>query len=265
MSVILISYTGNKAAGGVPRWLNDFSSGINNVVSYSWFNVDEQWETFKWSKNHFNEWDRARDLNEYLLSKNLIRDEDIVIVDGFWGLGLEVHKNVVSVAHGIWSHLIKEEADAGVEGDFPLHHEQQVKFRREHLERDKKIVAVSEFIAHQMNVQWGFNSTVINNAIDINKFKPVVSKQPFNRFLIIHGVNDKTNNNKGWDHISYCAERLQKQCLFLSLDEAHSYVNSMGFKYSKYEVLSLANMVLIPSAYEGNSYNKKRSSILSRD
>jgi len=247
-NIVLISFTGENASGGVPRWIRDFKNGFPEAKSYSWKDTVSRFSTD-------SEWDKAEQLNKFLIETGKIKSDDVVIVDGFWGLGLEDYKNVISVCHGIWSHLIKEEADAGKEPDFPLHHEQQVKYRKEHLARGGRLVAVSQFIQHQMNIQWGFNSTVINNAINLEEFKPTNKQHPFRKALIIHGINDKGNENKGWKHIEYCFEHLKDLAIFMSLDEAHTSLKAIyGSSLEKYEALAMADAVLIPSAYEGNSY-----------
>lgn len=248
-NIVLITFTGENAAGGVPRWVRDFKIGFPNTKSYSWNDFVDEFG----SKNG-PEWEKARLLNWWLKETKKVTKDDIIIVDGFWGLGLEEFPNVVSVCHGIWSHLIKEEADAGIKPDFPHHHEAQVKYRREHLERGGRLVSVSHFIRYQMEIQWGFKSHVINNAIDLNKYKPTNKIHPFDEYLAIHGINDKGNKNKGWDHIEYCMKNWEEDCKFLSLDEAHAYLKIFHPNLDKYEALAMADFVIIPSAYEGNSY-----------
>jgi len=107
-----------------------------------------------------------------------------------------------------------------------------------------------------MDIQWGFKSTVINNAIDLDKFKPRKNTDSCTgrgmRPLIIHGVNDKHNPVKGWDHIQYLKENIDADVW--SLDEAYAFFKRHDPNVGKYEVLTYADLVVIPSAYEGNSY-----------
>jgi len=240
--IVLISYTSLNAGGGVPRWNRDFIAGFPGTKHYSFDDVARANPGFSINPP---EWDRAHILNQWLIWSKKIKKSDIIIVDGFWGLGLDGY-NVISIAHGIWSHLTKDDVDAGKQPEFPVHNTIQVKYRRDHLARGGKIVAVSDFISEQMLLQWGFTSTVINNAIDLDKFKPsqVFSDQP-RKPLIIHGV---TTANKGFDHID-AVKKAVPQADVLLLDDA-----AEALRCGKYEALAQADLVVQPSAYEGNSY-----------
>lgn len=245
-NLALISFTPINAPGGVPRWNRDFKKCFPEAKHFSWWDCP-----LSKLPDESSEWDKARALNSWLRRAGAIKHDDIVIVDGFWGMGLEDFPNVVSVCHGIWSHLTKEDADAGVKPDFPIHHAVQVGYRKGHLNRGGRLVSVSMFIQHQMDIQWGFESEVINNAIDLDDFKPTF-KPHCDWMSIIHGVNDKKNPVKGWDHIEH-AKRNSDGAEILSLDEAYKKYGSRE-DVTKYDVLSWADFVLIPSAFEGNSY-----------
>jgi glycosyltransferase involved in cell wall biosynthesis len=134
----------------------------------------------------------------------LISKDDIIICDGFWGNGLEDWtKNLVIHRHGIYSHCTKIDIDNGKKPEFPQQHEFQIKFTEKHLKNGGRVTTVSDFIAHEMKEQWGWNNIqVINNGVDLNIWKPrgKIWKRPLQN-LIIHGVNDKNNFNKGWLHI----------------------------------------------------------------
>lgn len=216
------------------------------------------------------EWIKAELLNRFLVSTRRVSRDDIFICDGFWAAGLIGCPNVVSVAHGIWSHLTKDDVDAGKQPDFPEHHTEQVNFRRRHLQDGKPIVAVSDFISSQMRLQWGYDSEVINNAIDLDWFGPHQGPaglkhpagykydRPMNGHWrmgrmnswsdsrwIVHGV---TNANKGFDHIQALKDALPNDEVML-LDEA-----VQKYQLCKEDVLCNADLIVQPSAYEGNSY-----------
>lgn len=242
--IVLISYTALNAGGGVPRWNRDFIAGFPGTKHYSFDDIVKFDPGFRIMNSP--EWEKARALNRWLVWSRKVKKNDIIIVDGFWGLGLEGF-NVISVAHGIWSHLTKEDVDAGLKPEFPIHNAVQVDYRRRHITSGGKIVAVSDFIANQMKLQWGFDSRVINNAVDLEKFCPpkrMLSNWSDSR-LIIHGV---TTANKGFDHINAVKEALPNDDVLL-LDEA-----AEKYKLPKYETLANADLVVQPSAYEGNSY-----------
>lgn len=243
-NIVLISFTSLNAGGGVPRWNRDFVSGFPGTKHFSWDDVPRA------PVGALNEWDAAFTLNMWLHLNKKVSREDIIISDGFWGERLsDLGYNVISVAHGIWSHLTKDDVDAGKQPEFPTHNSIQVKHRRDHLARGGKIVAVSDFISDQMKLQWGFNSHVINNAVDLDKFKGSPQKISHGKFfdgrIVIHGV---TTANKGFDHIEAVKQALPDDKVLL-LDEAAEFL-----KLPKYEALANADLVVQPSAYEGNSY-----------
>ena len=251
----LISFTPLDAGGGVPRWNRDFIAGFPGTRHFSWTHFPVRIQDL----HGLNEWEKAIALNRWLLATNRVSRDDIFICDGFWANGLETCKNVVSVAHGIWGHLTKEDVDAGKQPDFPDNHAAQIEFRRKHLFDKKPIVAVSDFISRQMSLQWGYESTVINNAIDLDKFGPCPINGPpykagqrrgrlnwkLDKRLIVHGV---TNANKGFEHITALKAALPNDDVLL-LDDA---VKAYGL--CKEDVLCNADLIVQPSAYEGNSY-----------
>lgn len=236
--LILTSFTPISAGGGVPRWNRDMKGWCPAARHYSWDDIIQVY-----GDSGAPEWEKAKILNRWLVSTGRIKKDDVVVADGFWAAGLEDHPNVVSVCHGIWSHLTNDDVIAGRQPEFPTHHAVQVDFRRKHLERRGRLVSVSDFITDQMRLQWGFESFVINNAIDLNSFCPRKEYVKRDRPLIIHGV---TTSNKGFDHIDIL-KGLDVDVMLL--DEAQRRLN-----IPKYDALAQADLVVHPSAYEGNSY-----------
>ena len=243
--IVLVSFTRLDANGGVPRWNRDFIAGFPGTRHYSYEDFVNNAGTM--SDNIPTEWSAAAGLNMWLHRAKKVKKDDIIISDGFWGEGLSsLGYNVISVAHGIWSHLTKEDVDVGRQPEFPVHHAVQVKHRHDHLSRGGKIVAVSRFIQEQMGLQWGFESSVINNAVDLDEFTPNVPRMIVTRPLVIHGV---TTSNKGFDHIKKVKEALEDRVEVLLLDDA---ARELGM--GKYQALAHADLVVQPSAFEGNSY-----------
>jgi glycosyltransferase involved in cell wall biosynthesis len=241
MNVILVSYTQIGAGGGVPRFNRDLMYALPKSKHYSWFDMLKE---LRRPDANIHEWDKARALNGWLKATKRIKPDDIIIADGFWGLGLEDHKNVVSVAHGNWSHTTADDVANGVAPEFPLHAAVQLDYRKKMVERGGKIVAVSDFIANQCKLQWGFDFPVINNGIDMKRFVPTTDRKKRDRPIIIHGT---TTANKGSSHIEYLGRNIDATILLL--DEAPAY-----FGLPKYPALSQADLVVHPSAHEGNSY-----------
>jgi hypothetical protein len=250
--IVTISFTPLDAPGGVPKFNRDLHAAFpdRERVHYSWWDFPWHMEV---DDNGIPEWEKARTLNHYLISSRKILPTDVVVGDGFWVDGLDHMRNAVSHSHGIWSHLTKEDVDAGKKPENPFHHVAQVNFRNRWTGSKKHITAVSDFIAYQMRVQWGFVvDYVIENGVDTELYVPTTSRFPRKKSIIVHGVNDRGNVNKGWDHIQVLIDRAHTDAEFnveiLSLDE-------MTERYGgpKEWALSQADIFVHPSGYEGNS------------
>lgn len=241
MNLVLTSFTPATASGGVPRWNRDLIAAFpeGTVKHYSWSDVIK-------TNNDVSlpEWNKANILNQWLIWSKKISKDDIILTDGFWGLGLEDFPNVVSICHGNWSHTTKSDVEKGIPPEFPQHNTVQVEYRKKHLARGGRLVAVSDFIADQCKLQWELEMPVINNGIDLNKFKPADYRVSRKRPVIVHGV---TNSNKGYDHIKLLEKSLDADLVLL--DDAARF-----FGVPKYRALAQADLVVIPSAHEGNSY-----------
>lgn len=254
--LVTVSYTAFDAGGGVPAF---------NRVLHAAFPERERrhfcWDDFPWAGSPdltgLSEWDRARMLNAFLVKTRAVNSDDVVVADGFWAAGLEHLPLVVSHSHGIWSHLTHEDVLAGRQPDMPHHHAAQVTFRRRWTQLGKHITAVSSFIAEQMRLQWGFEvDRVINNGVDTVQYAPMSPVEAgwyeLRRPLVIHGVNDRANLNKGWDHIELLQRELDAEVV--SLDEAHQqFMPRSDRPWTKPKVLAQADLVVHPSGFEGNS------------
>ncbi len=245
--IVTISYTGLDAGGGVPKFNRDIHYAAFPDRSTRHF----CWQDFPWhpeiDARGETEWGRARILNEYLVRSRLISSDDVVIADGFWGAGLEHLPLAISHSHGIWSHLTLADVQAGKAPDMPYHHAAQVAFRQRWKELGKSITAVSDFIADQLRLQWGIVvDRVINNGVDTSAWIPREYEVSRRRPVIIHGVNDPSNANKGWDHITTLQGRVDAD--IMSLDEACQF-----FQSTPRFALAQADLVVHPSGYEGNS------------
>lgn len=250
--LITISYTGLDAGGGVPAFNRALHAAFPDRECRHF-----SWDDFPWrpSFSDSTEWGRARGLNAYLVASKQVTTDDVVVADGFWADGLDHLPLAVSHSHGIWSHLTHADVQAGKQPDMPQHHAVQVDFRRRWTSRRKHITAVSKFIAREMAEQWGFFvDRIINNGVDTELYRPRTGRfDDVARPLIIHGVNDRSNANKGWDHIRLLNDSVRDVSI-MSLDEAHEWFERVsGRSWAKPYVLAQADLVVHPSGYEGNS------------
>lgn len=248
--LVTISFTALDAPGGVPKFNRDLHAAFHDreCVHFSW------WD-FPWyiEMEGQPEWEKARTLNHYLVQSGKLRPTDVVVADGFWADGLQHMKFAVSHSHGIWSHLTHDDVAAGKTPENPYHHAAQVAFRRRWIDIGKHITAVSDFIAEQMRLQWGFKiDRVINNGVDTGLFVPTTKRFPRKKPIILHGVNDRGNLNKGWDHIQRLLDRAESDpevnAEILSLDEMTHFYGG-----PKEWALSQGDLFVHPSGYEGNS------------
>lgn len=255
MKIILLSYTPIDSSGGVPRWNRDFMSGFLEAVHYSWWDV-AQANNIDPNLQHIPEWDKAKILTQWLVKTGKIKDEDIVIGDNWWVDGLDHRERTISLSHGNWSHTTFEDVQKGIPPEFPLHAAKQLEFRKRYAKAGRKFVAVSDFIAYEMKRQWGFDAHVINNGIDLDKFKPrmsdsvgpdgIIKSTPWFDKTIVHFT---TTENKGLQHINLIKNNLKFYSVLLLDDFAKLHPT-----IDKYELLSQADFVVHPSAHEGNSY-----------
>lgn len=227
--------------GGVTRWVNDFIAAFpdRDVVHFS---VDDLFSRF--GNRNMAEWEAAAILGQWLRQKGMVTQNDAFIVDGFWGLGIPPGPNVVSVCHGTWARRVKADLDRGIPPEFPQQMDVQKSYWDGLVSAGGKIVAVSEFAQEDLRTTWNMPSETINNAIDGKVFSPrprLYRERP----IIIHGVTSKV---KSIDHIHHLKRALPNVDIFL-LDEA-----AEKLKMPKYEALAQADVVAIPSHYEGNSY-----------
>jgi glycosyltransferase involved in cell wall biosynthesis len=246
MKIVLVSFTPIEDPGGVPRWCRDFRDGFpkGSVVHYSWSDVVHD----VGRDYDLPEWEKARCLSNWLKFKRKVERDDIIVGDGFWADGFNADRTV-SVCHGNWSHTTAADVAKGIPPEFPRHHEAQLEFRLRFSGLGGRLVSVSDFIASQCYIQWGLRMPVINNGIDLEKFVPSSIRVHRERPLIIHGV---TNSNKGFDHIDALKFEASNPCRewdVMLLDDVARYL-----KIPKYDALAQADLVVIPSAHEGNSY-----------
>lgn len=243
MRVVTVSYTPLDAGGGVPRFNRDIHSTFPGAVHYSWWDVAEALKVDP-NSQQLPEWEKAGVLNQWLTKTGRVTASDVVIADGFWADGLQHLPFCISHQHGNWSHTTFEDVQKGIPPEFPVHAQMQLNFRKRYLACGRKLTTVSTFIADQMWLQWGFPSKVISNGIDCEEFRPAGNRVDRRRPIVIHFT---TTVNKGFDHIEAAKSNVDADVWLL--DEAEQRLG-----IAKYEALAQADLVVHPSAHEGNSF-----------
>ena len=243
--IVTISYTGLNAGGGVPKFNRDLHSAFSDRECIH-FCFDDFFKGSSIAQDSPNaEWERAKILNAWLINRKFISKDDVIIADGFWADGLQHLPYAISHSHGIWGHITFADVLAGKQPENTLLHAAQINFRRRWTQLKKPLTAVSEFIAYEMMQQWGFESHVINNGVDTEVWKPGTIYVGSDNRIIVHGVNDRGNVNKGFDHIS---KLMTLDVSVLSLDDFSSMCSC-----SKQDAMAGATIIVHPSGFEGNS------------
>jgi len=107
----------------------------------------------------------ARILGEWLAANGSLSADDVVVVDGFWGRGLQRFPGrVVSVAHGTWRGIARATGSKQAE---QLGIVQEAEYQR------LPVVAVSEATRRELQELYGVKAAaVIRNGVDIEEFRP---------------------------------------------------------------------------------------------
>jgi glycosyltransferase involved in cell wall biosynthesis len=251
--IVLIGFTPLSWAGGVNSWCRSFIQRFPGTVHFSFWDVPGH------ERVRATEDQKAVLLCRYLHRTGKITPDDIIIGDGFWtGDLLDCgYKKIVSVSHGIWGHVTLDDIKAGKQPENVHLHKAQTFHRVRNQKKGGRNVAVSDFIAHEMKRQYDVDSHVINTGVDLDDWQPLerskkldmrqhVTKKP----LIVHGVNDPSNHNKGWEHVQAVKKDLGDDVEIMSLDEMR---DEFGDGFDPGWPLNIAQFALIPSGFEGNS------------
>jgi len=214
-----------------------FSSYLKEVIP--------EMELFSWLD--FNDWlatpdipdfERASMLNTYLLEVGGIDEETIVIVDGYWGLGLEGKvARLISVCHGsLYGRFIQSQIYPwGGVVDMEEVEAQLYMFK------NSEVVSVSSE-SHLELLKAGVpGSTVIRHGVPLDKFMPYQKK----RDVWMHAA---TSARKGADLLHHIAAEVGEGFSIEAMNERS------GIPKKKSMRLSQAKALIAPTRHEGNSY-----------
>lgn len=220
--------------GGVEKFAMYLRMAIPELQLFSWEDFPG-WIRLPDEKDY----DKASMLNQHLLEKGIVDKDSTVIVDGYWGLGLEGKvKRLISVVHGSYfGRFIQSQLYPWGETVFMDQSEAQIELW-DH--EQTEVVAVSNESAKEIrNCTNKSVFPMIPHGIDLDIFKPLQEKD---RFLFLHAA---TSARKGIDIIGV----LGQQGYFpVPMAEGSGRLDREAKKISQFRWL------VSPTRHEGNSY-----------
>jgi len=174
-------------------------------------------------------------LNAVLQHEGLIDEETLCIVDGSWGLGIDVGILVISVVHGTWAEFNLRNHKKHIEDK-----DQDNMWHRP----NTKMVAVSNASAKYLLKHHKVKADkIILNGVDTNIFKPIEHKQVNHKPVVLHCGRDY--NKDGGGKLQQIKEMLKDKFHFKLLNVKDG---------EEIKVFQHSDIVLQCSKYEGNSY-----------
>jgi len=132
--------------------------------------------------------DRAEALGSTAVKRGLVNADDIIIADGFWGMGFPNQRNVVIVVHGL------------LESSY--HGHPLSKLQIECIKSCKHLVAVGPLPAFEVTEQCGCSvDAVILNSVDVDLFKPSDAINPKTVAVSWKGEDDDGIKNQLADRL----------------------------------------------------------------
>jgi glycosyltransferase involved in cell wall biosynthesis len=204
---------------------------------------------------------------KYLLKKALKKNPDLIIYDKIFGWPT-INTSIKKICYNHGSYTL-----AGLtfkKKNYIIHliykHFLSY-FEKKSYENADKIIAVSESVKNEMSDYFkipGKKIVVIDNGVDLNKFRPIKNKVnlrrkyglPVNkRILLFPG---RPSFGKGFDLVEKIMENLTNDYLMIVLSEGKSKSKNIKFIGKKKneempEIYSLADLTVFPSRYEGSS------------
>lgn len=225
--------------GGVERFATYLDRAVGGGVSMWEFFDLPNWAD--WQSEH--DFEKAKALSHWLWESGAVKENDVVVFDGYWGIGL-VDKPVraISVCHGSYiGTMIQMDK-------YPWQGEPYLPFHAQYQEATWKdpnceVVAVSPRAAQELHDLYGVESTVILNGVDLEVYKPMPERHQDG--LVLHAA---TGPRKGIDIMGEIAGFL-KEGLRLEFLQA----NEPSFE-SEARRWSEGSLAVFPTRYEGCAY-----------
>jgi len=219
--------------GGVEKFAMYLNRAIPELTKVSWPDYP-QWT----NKNALADFEKAQILNDWLLETGQLGKDSTVIVDGYWGRGLEGKVGrLISVCHGSYAgrliqYMIYPWGENISNKEIS---EQEAIWRHEEVE----VVSVSHESAREVAMIADKVSTVIRHGVDLDVYKPL----GYERNCYMHAA---TSARKGIDVIDMMAKGFGTQVLAMGVKS--------GNMESEAKRLNQAIVLVAPSRHEGNTY-----------
>jgi hypothetical protein len=187
----------------------------------------------------YQDYDRARILNNWLLEHEVIDKDSVVVVDGYWGSGLQGYVDrLISVCHGSYfGRLMMHQISPWGEVVGMDHVAAQVEFWKDPF---VEVVAVSGDSAREMSLAGVKKEMrIITHGVDLDVLKPMPG---IKKKCLMHGA---TSTRKGLDILQI-------------LDSWGIEIEFMNERSGKLENkatrLNQARLFVAPTRHEGNAY-----------
>jgi glycosyltransferase involved in cell wall biosynthesis len=219
--------------GGVEKFGMYLHRAVPKVMLISWSDYP------KWvGLDEERDYDKASILNDYLLSEGILGEKSTVVVDGYWGLGLQGKvKRLISVVHGTYfGRFIQSQIYPWGETVFMDHSEAQIELWNHD---QTEVVAVSDETAKELrNCTIKTDFPTIRHGIDLEVFRPM----GLERKGFMHAA---TSARKGLDVIM----AMQKHgCIISPMNERSGHMEREAKRFNQFRWL------VSPTRHEGNAY-----------
>jgi len=215
--------------GGVEKFAHYLQMVFPDLQLVSWEDCPDRIEN-----EDKPDYDKASILNGWLLEEGLVGSRDTVIVDGYWGLGLQGKVGrLISVCHGSYfGRYVQSLIYPWGETVDPYEIDAQ-----EEAWSECEIVAVSESSWYELECL-GLESTVIRHGVPLDIFRPLGKE----RHCYMHAAGSL---RKGVDLISL---------LYDEVPDIRPMNERSGRLEKEAARLNEAMVILAPTRHEGNSY-----------
>lgn len=215
-----------KGEGGVEQFARDLGSAWDGELQF-----------LAYHNPTIPPWETAVRQNRNNLASGVISPDDIVVADGFYGLGLEDKvKRLIIVCHGSYAGMLREyninpppSFNSGLRSWL-----RQAASYQETAYRSGEVVAVSVSAAYDLYDLCDLAEIeVISNGVDTAMFHPPSAEE-------------------GWVEVAGNDER--KGSDMISVLRAETPIASLGYEGRKCERWNKFGYAILPSRYEGGQY-----------